>query len=41
VELLFPRTLSEDMRDVIYTPYRSRFAGVLNKVLRKLRFLTR
>ena len=27
VELLFPATLRQDMRDVIYTPYRSRLKG--------------
>ena len=37
VELLFPATLRQDMRDVIYTPYRSRFKECLQR-LRNVNF---
>ena len=37
VELLFPVTLRQDMRDVIYTPYRSRFKECLQR-LRNVNF---
>ena len=37
MELLFPVTLRQDMRDVIYTPYRSRFKECLQR-LRNVNF---